>query len=263
MIKKILIAIVAILVIIQFIRIDKTNPEVIQENDFITMVNPPENIATLLKASCYDCHSNESNYPWYTNISPIAWWIKHHIDEGREELNFSEWGTFKEKRKNHKLEECFEMIEEAEMPLESYLITHGEAKLSEAEKADLITWFKAQYNGEKKTEKATLSLNDGAKWSANEATTLGVAKMLKIVNDNTADNQVTSLNKKGDLLESEMKIIFEKCDMEGEAHEQLHTFLLPLVKKFRAMKEAVSLEEFDIAQKEVKAHLATYNTYFE
>ena len=136
--KKILLAIVALLVLIQFIRIDKTNPEVVLKNDFITVTNPPENIATILKTSCYDCHSNESKYPWYTNISPIAWWVKHHINEGREELNFSEWATFTDKRKKHKLEECFEMVEEAEMPLESYLITHGEAKLSATQKEELI-----------------------------------------------------------------------------------------------------------------------------
>ena len=70
--KKILLAIVAILVIIQFFRIDKTNPPVIQENDFITISNPPDNIAKIIKASCYDCHSNETKYPWYTNISPLV-----------------------------------------------------------------------------------------------------------------------------------------------------------------------------------------------
>jgi hypothetical protein len=144
--KKILIGVVLLLVIIQFFRIDKTNPEVIQENDFITISNPPEDIAAIIKTSCYDCHSNETRYPWYTNISPIAWWVKHHINEGREELNFSEWGTFKEKRQKHKLEECIELIEENEMPLKSYLITHGDAKLSEDERKLLLEWLKEKYN---------------------------------------------------------------------------------------------------------------------
>lgn len=144
MIKKILIGLIAILVIIQFFRIDKTNPIVVQENDFITITNPSENIKTILKASCYDCHSNETKYPWYTNFAPLSWWIKHHIDEGRDELNFSEWGTFKEKRKHHKLEECIELVEENEMPLSSYLITHSEAKISSENKALLLEWFKEQ-----------------------------------------------------------------------------------------------------------------------
>lgn len=144
MIKKISIGLIALLVIIQFFRIDKTNPAIIQENDFITITNPPENVAAILKTSCYDCHSNETKYPWYTNFAPLSWWIKHHINEGREELNFSEWGTFKEKRKNHKLEECIELIDEDEMPLSSYLITHSDAKLTADDKGFLLEWFKEQ-----------------------------------------------------------------------------------------------------------------------
>lgn len=144
MIKKITIALSAILVIIQFFRIDKTNPPVIQENDFLTITNPPEDISKMIKSACYDCHSNESKYPWYTNISPISWWVKDHINEGRRELNFSEWGTFKYKRKKHKLEEVYEEVEEGEMPLESYLIIHDEAKLTTDQKTALINWFKAE-----------------------------------------------------------------------------------------------------------------------
>lgn len=144
MIKKIAIGCIILLVIIQFIRIDKTNPEVVIENDFIVQTNPPEHIQTILKTSCYDCHSNESTYPWYTNVAPISWWVKQHINEAREELNFSEWGTFKEKRKKHKLEEGAEMIEESEMPLPSYLISHSEAKLTTEQKNELIAWFKAE-----------------------------------------------------------------------------------------------------------------------
>lgn len=160
MTKKIILGIIAIIVILQFFRIDKTNPEVVAENDFITIVQPNENIKTMLKTSCYDCHSNETNYPWYTNIAPLSWWIKHHIDEGREELNFSEWGTFKVKRQKHKLEECFELIEENEMPKNSYLITHGDAKLTPEQKEELINWFKEQYKGEKKAEKSWTNLID-------------------------------------------------------------------------------------------------------
>lgn len=263
MVKKIALALVAILIIIQFFRIDKTNPEVIAENDFIQMVQPEENIQAILRTSCYDCHSNETNYPWYTNIAPVSWWVKDHINDGRKHLNFSEWGTYKEKRQNHKLEECYEEVEEGEMPMESYLIMHGEAKLSADQKNELVHWFKEKYRnpGTKKTN--ALSLNNGAKWHANEATTQGVAKMLEIVNNNIADNQISSLNTKGEELEQEMKIIFEKCNMTGEAHEQLHHFLLPLVKKFRTMKEASTVEEFYTMEKEVKAYIETYSDYFE
>lgn len=140
--KKIGYSILAITIIIQLFRIDKNNPEVIQQNDFITITNPPEKISGMIKSTCYDCHSNETNYPWYSNIAPFSWWLKHHIDEGREELNFSEWGTFKEKRKDHKLEECAEMIEEGEMPLNEYTWTHSSAILAPEEKTQLISWIK-------------------------------------------------------------------------------------------------------------------------
>lgn len=144
MIKKIVIGCIALLVIIQFIRIDKTNPAVVIENDFIVQTNPPEHIQTILKTSCYDCHSNESTYPWYTNVAPISWWVKQHINEAREELNFSEWGTFNAKRQKHKLEEVYEEVEEGEMPLPSYLIVHSEAKLTTEQKNELVAWFKAE-----------------------------------------------------------------------------------------------------------------------
>lgn len=142
--KKIVIGCMVLLVLIQFIRIDKTNPEVVMENDFIVQTNPPEHIQAILKTSCYDCHSNESTYPWYTNVAPISWWVKQHINEAREELNFSEWGTFTEKRKKHKLEEVYEEVEESEMPLKSYLIAHSEAKLTTEQKNELVAWFKAE-----------------------------------------------------------------------------------------------------------------------
>ena len=144
MIKKIAIGLTALVVVIQFFRIDKTNPVIVQENDFITITNPPENIQHLLKSACYDCHSNESKYPWYTNIAPISWWVKDHINEGRDELNFSEWGTYKEKRQKHKLKETIEVLEEGEMPLESYLIIHDEAKMTIEQKNEFIDWMKME-----------------------------------------------------------------------------------------------------------------------
>ena len=144
MIKKIGIALILLVVVIQFVRIDKTNPEVIIENDFIHQTNPPEHIKEMIRTSCYDCHSNESKYPWYTNLAPISWWVKQHINEGRDELNFSEWGSYKPKRQKHKLEECYELIEEDEMPLYSYTLVHGDANLSLEQKDELIKWFKEE-----------------------------------------------------------------------------------------------------------------------
>lgn len=142
-IKNILITLGAILVIMQFFQIDKENPSSDPEMDFIAIANPPSEIADLLKASCYDCHSNHTRYPWYTSIAPVNWWIKDHIDHGREELNFSEWGNYSARRADHKLEEGVELLEEEEMPLPSYLITHGEAKLTSEQREALSNYFQS------------------------------------------------------------------------------------------------------------------------
>lgn len=139
--KKIAIGLGVTFVIIQVIRIDKSTPATEPANDFITMTTANPEIAGILKTSCYDCHSNESTYPWYTNIAPVSWWIKHHINEGREELNYSEWGTYSARRMDHKLKESVEMIEENEMPMSSYTLMHSEAALSSEQKEKLINWF--------------------------------------------------------------------------------------------------------------------------
>ncbi len=139
--KNIGIALIVILVVSQFIRIDKTNPPSEAANDFITITKPSEEIAGILKASCYDCHSHQTVYPWYTNIAPVSWWIKNHVNEGSHHLNFSLWGTYKSRRMDHKLEECVEMVEEGEMPMSSYTLIHGNAKLSKEQQTALVSWF--------------------------------------------------------------------------------------------------------------------------
>ncbi len=141
--KKIGLIAAIILLGIQSIRIDKTMQAVDASKDFIILKAPSAEIANTLKIACYDCHSNQPTYPWYTNIAPVSWWIKHHINEGGEHLNFSEWGTYNKKRENHKLEECVEMIEEGEMPMASYTWMHKEAKLTNEQKLQLVAFFKS------------------------------------------------------------------------------------------------------------------------
>ncbi len=144
--KNIAIFLVFLFLVIQSIRIDKTTESVNPTTDFITLTSANAEVANTLKIACYDCHSNQPTYPWYTNIAPVSWWIKHHINEGSQHLNFSIWGTYSEKRKNHKLEECIEMIEEGEMPISSYTLMHGEAKLTDSQKLQLVEFFKALKN---------------------------------------------------------------------------------------------------------------------
>lgn len=140
--KKVLVVLLVAFVIIQFFRIDKTNPPLNKGTDFLVIKNTPENIATLMKGACYDCHSNESKYPWYSNIQPLGWFLENHIREGRKHLNFSEFATYEPKRQARKLEEAAEQIETGEMPLSSYVLGHPEADLSAEQKTLLINYFK-------------------------------------------------------------------------------------------------------------------------
>jgi len=201
MLKKIALVLFAIFVIIQFFRIDKTNPEVIIENDFINVVNPPEEIATIIKTSCYDCHSNTSKYPWYSNVAPISWWLKDHINEAREELNFSEWETYNIAKKINILEEAIEEIEEGEMPLYPYKISHSSAKLNVNQiklLMDFLKNLKINYEEEaqayldelnKEEKKGNLRLNNGSKWIANPETITGINNMIAILgNDISFEN---------------------------------------------------------------------------
>ena len=142
--KKLFFTLTIILIIIQFFKIDKTIKPVNQQTDFLITTQTNTEVAAVLKTACYDCHSNQPTYPWYTNFAPVSWWIKNHINEGSKHLNFSEWGNYSLKRKDHKLEECVEMIEEGEMPMNSYTWIHKQAKLTDAQRQLLIEWFKAE-----------------------------------------------------------------------------------------------------------------------
>ena len=142
MLKKIIIGFGVVLIIIQFFRIDKTNPPVDATIEISHVVDIPTPVHQILKSACFDCHSNTTVYPWYTNVAPLSWWIKDHIDKARDELNFSEWGSFSDKRRLHKIEEMGEMVKEGEMPLKSYILAHKEADLSKAQREIMLEWIK-------------------------------------------------------------------------------------------------------------------------
>ena len=135
--KKIGLCFLGFFLVIQLIRIDKSTPAGNLSDDFIVSEATEENVAMLIKNACYDCHSHQTEYPWYAQVAPVSWWIKNHINEGRKHLNFSVWTTYNAKKQKHKLEECIEMMENNEMPLKSFTWTHPEAKLSD--EADLKT----------------------------------------------------------------------------------------------------------------------------
>ncbi|GAB3906449.1 hypothetical protein GCM10028803_38800 [Larkinella knui] len=142
--KKVLIGILVILVGIQFIRPDKNDGPADTPQDITHFVQVPDSVTTTLKLACYNCHSNHTDYPWYANISPVSLWLAHHIDEGKDELNFSNFAQYDKKRMDHKLEEVAEEVEESHMPLPAYTLVHQDAKLSEAQKQQLIEWVKTE-----------------------------------------------------------------------------------------------------------------------
>lgn len=140
--KKLLIVIIVVFLLIQFFPIDKNNPVATPQLDFLKIKDTPETTAAIIRNSCYDCHSNESKYPWYSNVQPFGWFLANHISEGRKELNFSTFATYDKKRQAHKLDEAVEMIEKGEMPMDSYTIAHKEAQLTAGQKEELIKYFK-------------------------------------------------------------------------------------------------------------------------
>lgn len=145
MIKKIGIALLAILVIIQFIR-----PEKNQSNDQTYHVSTkypiPTEVNNILESACYDCHSNQTRYPWYAEIQPSAWWLANHVKEGKQKLNFSTFTNLPVAVQNHKFEEVIEMVKEGEMPLKAYtwLGRHSDAKLTDAQRVLLTSWAQMQ-----------------------------------------------------------------------------------------------------------------------
>ncbi|MES2559862.1 MAG: heme-binding domain-containing protein [Bacteroidota bacterium] len=140
--KNIGLGLLAILLLIQFVPGDKNTGNELGPNHISTLVIMPDSIQHILHTSCSDCHSNATSYPWYSNIQPVRLWLDHHVDEGKHELNFSEFATYKKKRQLHKLDEMVEMIEEHEMPLSSYTLIHTDAVLSPEQQTTLINWAK-------------------------------------------------------------------------------------------------------------------------
>lgn len=140
--KKIGLGLVAVLIILQLIRPTKNEGMALAETDILHADSVPADVEKILKNSCYDCHSNHTSYPWYTNIQPIGLWMQWHVNDGKKELNFSEFKNYKLKRQKHKFEEISEVIEEHEMPLWSYTFIHTETKLSAEQTTILTIWAK-------------------------------------------------------------------------------------------------------------------------
>lgn len=139
--KKIIFWTAVVFVGIQLIPIDRENKPVDKKDNFVDIYKTPENIKTILKNACYDCHSNETEYPTYSYIAPISWTIKDHINDGREHLNFSEWGSYNKDLKQSAIEKTISSVRDLQMPLRSYIGYHPKANLTTRDRKALENYF--------------------------------------------------------------------------------------------------------------------------
>ncbi|AXT58508.1 cytochrome C [Aquimarina sp. AD1] len=136
--KKVGLLLLVVLVIMQFVRPDKNESGYESVAYFENDTKPTEKVKEILKSNCYDCHSNQTIYPWYAEIAPVSYWLADHVEEGKEHFNVSDWEGYSDKKKDHKLDELIEEVEEGEMPLSSYTWIHGDLEKEEMEV--LINW---------------------------------------------------------------------------------------------------------------------------
>lgn len=136
--KYLLLLALLALVVIQFIRPEKNQEGYETVATFEAETKPTTEVAAILKSHCYDCHSNHTIYPWYAEIAPASFWLADHIEDGKKHFNVSDWGSYSVKKKDHKLEELFEEVEEGEMPLDSYTWIHGD--ITKEQQKLLLQW---------------------------------------------------------------------------------------------------------------------------
>jgi len=140
MFKKILLVLLVLLIIIQFIHPSRNISKGEQPNNISRAFNVPTEVRTVLDKACMDCHSNNTRYRWYFKIQPLDWWLTHHINEGKQELNFDEYTNKPLRYQYHRMESTVDQIKKDEMPLNSYVWVHKDAVLTDSEKNILISW---------------------------------------------------------------------------------------------------------------------------
>ena len=144
MIGWLAVLVVAIVLVIQVIPVERNVSTVPPGQSFERTEKVPANVAAILKVSCYDCHSNNTRYPWYSVLQPGAWFMARHIKKGKEELNFDEFNNYSKRRKKAKIKSIISQIEKEEMPLKSYLLLHPDAGLTPNKKKVLLQFFQSE-----------------------------------------------------------------------------------------------------------------------
>ena len=138
--KKFFLYFLALLVLIQLYRPKKNISTVESVNSITTVMDVPADVQSILKRSCNDCHSNNTNYLWYHEIAPMSWGVAHHIKEGKEHLNFDEFATYNARQRAHALEETAEVVEHGEMPIKGYVLFHPETAMSPDDIQKIKDW---------------------------------------------------------------------------------------------------------------------------
>jgi len=138
--KKILLALLGVFILIQFIQPAHNKSDQLLPTDLSKTVNVPDKILNVFKNSCYDCHSNNTRYPWYVNIQPMGWIMANHIKEGKDNFNFNEFATYSKRKQANKLRAISESIKDGSMPIQSYIWMHSDSKLNEENKKLITYW---------------------------------------------------------------------------------------------------------------------------
>ena len=142
--KKIFLGLALLLVAIQFVRPAKNlSAAPAGQDDLAVRYPPPPEVRRILETACYDCHSNHTRYPWYAEVQPVGWWLKSHIDDGKRDLNFSEFGAYSTKKQGKKLGAIYDEVIDRKMPLSSYTWIHRDAKLTDAQIKAFCDWAEA------------------------------------------------------------------------------------------------------------------------
>jgi uncharacterized membrane protein len=152
MIKKLIFLLVIVFIAIQFY--PRTNNNISKNKSVHTLAlseTTSDSVLQILKSSCYDCHSNNTKYPWYAGVQPLAWWINDHVVDGKKHFNLDDFANYNLRKQYHKMEEVMEQVNEGEMPLSSYRLIHGEAKLTQEERAVLASWAQSVLDSMKAT----------------------------------------------------------------------------------------------------------------
>lgn len=144
LLKWMMLIVVCLFVAVQFKRPARTNPPVNESQTIYARTQMTPQVHQILDRSCRDCHSNQTAWPWYTNISPVSWFVVDHVDHGRKDMNFSEWGTYDQRRQGRRLQQMCDFAKDGSMPLSSYTPLHPGSKPSAEDVAALCAWTESE-----------------------------------------------------------------------------------------------------------------------